>query len=67
MTPPIYVNALTLTENKDADIIKQEILSGNIMILRLTPYTSSNVEGVKEIIEELCRFSSKYQWGTLLA
>ena len=60
LAPPIYVKALTLTENKDTDIIKHEILSGNIMIIRITPYASSDVEGLKEIIEELCRFSSKY-------
>ena len=62
----IYVKALTLTENKDADIIKHEILSENIMIIRITPYASSDVEGVKEIVEELCRFSDKYG-ETLLA
>jgi SepF-like predicted cell division protein (DUF552 family) len=60
LTSPIYVKTLTLTELKDADIIKQEILSGNIMIIRITPYASSDVEGVKEIVEKLCRFSDKY-------
>ena len=60
LTPPIYVKALTLTEHKDADILKHEILSGNIMIIRITPFASSDIEGVKEIVEELCRFSDKY-------
>lgn len=59
-TPPLYVKALTLKENKDVEIIKNEILSGNIVIIKITPYASSDVEGVKEIVEELCRFSAKY-------
>lgn len=58
--PPIYVKALTLKENKDDNIIKHEILSGNIVIIKITPFASSDIEGAKEVVEELCRFSAKY-------
>ncbi|WP_309492146.1 cell division protein SepF [Candidatus Hecatella orcuttiae] len=52
-TPPTYVKALPLREYSDIEKIKSDLDSGNILIVKLTPLASKNIEEVKRVIDEL--------------
>jgi len=52
----IYLKAAPLRELSDLDNIKDEVNSGNILILRITPLANRSIEDVKRAINELCEF-----------
>ncbi len=52
----IYVKALPLRELTELALIKDEVKSGNIVILRITPLAEKSVEDVKNAINELCTY-----------
>lgn len=52
-THPTYVKALPLKEYSDIEKIKSELSAGNILIVKLTPLASKNIEEVKRVIDEL--------------
>ena len=54
--PNIYVKALPLRELTDLALVKDEVKSGNIVILRITPLAKKSVEDVKNAINELCAY-----------
>ena len=60
VAPSIYIKTFTLREKGDAEVIKHEVLSGNVVIVRITPLAASCVEDVRVVVEELCRFSERY-------
>jgi len=51
---------MTLKESKDIKVIKHEILSENIMMIKFATFVSSDIESVKDLVEELRLFSSIY-------
>lgn len=51
-----YVKALPLREPSDVDVIKNEVRSGNIVIVRITPLAKRSVGDVKRAVNELCEF-----------
>jgi SepF-like predicted cell division protein (DUF552 family) len=51
-----YLKAMPLRDLPDLDIVKSEVTSGNIMILRITPLADKSIEDVKRAINELCEF-----------
>lgn len=51
-----YLKAMPLRDLADLDIVKSEVTSGNIMILRVTPLADKSIEDVKRAINELCEF-----------
>jgi SepF-like predicted cell division protein (DUF552 family) len=61
-TPPvtspqkIFLRALPLRSLDDVKTVKNEIESGNIIILRITPLAKKSVEDVKTVVNELCDF-----------
>ncbi|MBE0519829.1 cell division protein SepF [Candidatus Bathyarchaeota archaeon] len=50
------MKAMPLRDLADLDIVKSEVTSGNIMILRVTPLADKSIEDVKRAINELCEF-----------
>lgn len=52
-----YLKAMPLRELSDLDIIKNEVKKGNILILRITPLASKNIEDVKEAVNDLYDFA----------
>jgi SepF-like predicted cell division protein (DUF552 family) len=52
-----YLKALPLRTLNDVKVIKQELKSGNILILRVTPLAKKNVEDVKKAVNELYEFT----------
>ena len=59
--PPekIYIKARVLQSLEDLDAIKNEVTSGNIIIVRLGPLAKKNTEDVKKAINELCDFTQQ--------
>ncbi len=52
-----YLKALPLRTLNDVEVIKDELKSGNILILRVTPLASKSVENVKKAVNELYEFT----------
>jgi SepF-like predicted cell division protein (DUF552 family) len=52
-----YLKAMPLRELSDLENIKSEIKNGNIIILRVTPLASKNIEDVKSAVNELYQFA----------
>lgn len=52
-----YLKAMPLRELSDLENIKTEVKNGNIIILRVTPLASKNIEDVKSAVNELFQFA----------
>lgn len=52
-----YLKAMPLRDLSDLDAIKDEVNSGNIMILRITPLANKSIDDVKRAVNELCEFA----------
>jgi SepF-like predicted cell division protein (DUF552 family) len=52
-----YLRALPLRTLDDVEIIKHELKSGNILILRVTPLARKSVEDVKKAVNKLYDFT----------
>lgn len=55
-THKVYLRALPLRALEDVNIVKNEVESGNILILRITPLAKKSIEDVKQAVNELCEF-----------
>ncbi|MGB9914403.1 MAG: cell division protein SepF [Candidatus Bathyarchaeales archaeon] len=56
-TNKTYLKALPLRELSDVETIKNEVKSGNVLILRITPLASKSIEDVKRAVNELYEFA----------
>jgi SepF-like predicted cell division protein (DUF552 family) len=52
-----YLKAMPLRELSDLENVKTEVKDGNIIILRVTPLASKNIEDVKSAVNELFQFA----------
>ena len=52
-----YLRALPLRTLDDVEIVKREVESGNILILRISPLAKKSIEDVKRAVDELCEFT----------
>ncbi len=52
-----YLKAMPLRDLSDIETVKNEVNSGNILILRITPLANKNIEDVKRAVNELCEFA----------
>ena len=52
-----YLKALPLRALDEVDLIKEEVSSGNIIILRITPLARKNLDDVKTAVNKLCEFT----------
>jgi hypothetical protein len=52
-----YLKAMPLRDLSDLDAVKNEVNSGNIMILRITPLANKSIDDVKRAVNELCEFA----------
>ena len=53
----MYLKAFPLRALSDVDLVKQEVNSGNIMILKISPLAAKSIEEVKRAVNELCEFT----------
>jgi SepF-like predicted cell division protein (DUF552 family) len=52
-----YLKAMPLRELADLETVKNEVKNGNIIILRITPLASKNIEDVKQAVNQLYEFA----------
>lgn len=52
-----YLRAMPLRDLSDLEAIKTEVTKGNILIIRITPLASKNIEDVKRAVNELYEFA----------
>lgn len=52
-----YLRAMPLRSLSDLESIKDEVTKGNIIILRITPLASKNIEEVKKAVNDLYDFT----------
>lgn len=52
-----YLKAMPLRDLADLDDVKNQVKTGNILILRITPLADKNIEDVKRAVNELCEFA----------
>lgn len=52
-----YLKAMPLRDLSDLKEIKNEVKNGNVLILRITPLASKNIEDVKRAVNELFEFA----------
>jgi len=57
--PPskVYLKALPLRALEDVDVVKREVKSGNILILKVSPLAKKSIEDVKKAVSELVEFA----------
>jgi hypothetical protein len=53
----VYLRALPLRTLDDVEVVKREVKSGNILILRISPLAKKSIEDVKKAVDELCEFT----------
>ena len=53
----VYLKALPLRALEDVDVIKQEVKSGNILILKVSPLARKSIDDVKRAVSELLEFT----------
>jgi len=53
----VYLKALPLRALEDVDVIKQEVKSGNILILKVSPLARKSIDDVKRVVNELLEFT----------
>lgn len=53
----VYLKALPLRTLQDVDTIKQEVKSGNILILKVSPLAKKSIDDVKRAVSELLEFT----------
>jgi len=51
-----YLKAMPIRDLSDLDSVKNEVKSGNIVIIRVTPLASKSIDDVKRAVNELCEF-----------
>jgi len=53
-----YLRAMPLRDLSDLDTAKNEVKSGNILILRITPLANKSIDDVKRAVDELTEFAA---------
>ncbi|PIU59324.1 cell division protein SepF [Candidatus Bathyarchaeota archaeon CG07_land_8_20_14_0_80_47_9] len=51
------MKAMPLRDLAELDGVKNEVNSGNILILRITPLANKSLDDVKRAVNELCEFA----------
>jgi len=53
----VYLKALPLRDLEDVAMVKREVKSGNILILKVSPLAKKSVDDVKRAVSELLEFT----------
>jgi SepF-like predicted cell division protein (DUF552 family) len=53
----VYLKALPLRDLEDVEMIKQEVKSGNVLILKVSPLAKKSIDDVKTAVGQLMEFS----------
>jgi len=53
----VYLKALPLRDLGDVEMIKEEVKSGNVLILKVSPLAKKSIDDVKTAVSELLEFT----------
>ena len=53
----VYLKALPLRDLEDVEMIKQEVKSGNVLILKVSPLAKKSIDDVKTAVGQLLEFT----------
>ena len=53
----VYLKALPLRDLEDVEMIKQEVKSGNVLILKVRPLAKKSIDDVKTAVGQLMEFT----------
>jgi len=53
----VYLKALPLRALEDVELVKREVKSGNILILKVSPLARKSIDDVKKAVSELVEFT----------
>ena len=53
----VYLKALPLRDLEDVEMIKQEVKSGNVLILKVSPLAKKSIDDVKTAVGQLMEFT----------
>jgi SepF-like predicted cell division protein (DUF552 family) len=53
----VYLKALPLRDLEDVEMIKQEVKSGNVLILKVSPLAKKSINDVKTAVGQLMEFT----------
>src|SRR4030065_893516 len=53
----VYLKALPLRALEDVSIVKREVNSGNILILKVSPLAKKSIDDVKQAVREVTEFT----------
>ncbi len=53
----VYLKALPLRDLEDVELIKQEVKSGNVLILKVSPLARKSIDDVKTAVSQLMEFT----------
>jgi SepF-like predicted cell division protein (DUF552 family) len=56
-----YLKAMPLRDLSDLENVKNEVKSGNIIILRITPLATKSIDDVKQAVNELSKFAESIE------
>ena len=56
-TGKTYLKAMPLRDVAELDTVKNEVKSGNVLILRVTPLANKSLDDVKRAVDELSMFT----------
>jgi SepF-like predicted cell division protein (DUF552 family) len=52
-----FLKAMPLLDLSMLEKVKNEVRSGNILILKVTPLMDKSIDDLKKAVDELCRFT----------
>jgi SepF-like predicted cell division protein (DUF552 family) len=53
----VYLKAMPLRDLSDLEPIRNDVKTGNILILRITPLANKSIDDVKRAVNDLCEFA----------
>ncbi len=53
----VYLKAMPLRDLEDVEMIKQEVKSGNVLILKVSPLAKKSIDDVKTAVGQLMEFT----------
>ena len=53
----VYLKALPLRDLEDVETVKQEVRSGNVLILKVSPLARKSIDDVKTAVSQLTEFT----------
>jgi SepF-like predicted cell division protein (DUF552 family) len=54
---PVYLKAITLRDQSDITVVKEDIKKHMILIIRVTPLAQKDLEGLRKVVDDLYSYT----------